>query len=83
MAGSTDSLRIRETPLVKKVAILERYVRLCERAHARSSANMAAAVRDGAVIETGEISRWLGRYQILQHLRSLNGNGTGTNTKPI
>ena len=78
---STHSPRVRRTSLARKVAVLERYLRLCERAHGRSSASMAAAVRNGSAKETREISRWLGRYQTLRHLQSLNGAALGTSTK--
>ena len=78
-AGQT--VRIRQRSSERKIAALERYVRLCERVHALSSESMARAVRDGAVEGTGEIGQWLTRYRFLQHLRARNGDATGTSTR--
>ena len=76
-----DAFRIRQRSSERKIAALQRYVRLCERAHARSSESMAQAVRDGTAEGTVEIGRWLNRYRFLQHLRARNGDADGTRIK--
>ena len=75
------AFRIRQRSSERKIAALQRYVRLCERAYARSSESMARAVRDGTVEGTVEIGRWLNRYRFLQHLRARNGGATGTSIR--